>query len=356
MVRKLIALTSGICLLGCLVGCSREDEINNLKAQHQEEVKILKEKNNEELKTLKEKNNELLQSMNKDKQTLISEYTQKTEGLNSKHNEELKTLKDENAKLSQLLNDPTKRIPNLLERTKILSKELLGFYQEKDKQLLSELSNAKDDYQSARNDPNVFIDYEKCLSAKEKIQGLTDGYKSYSKSYQEFLTDKEPELASSGIDIASIKTAIAKNLSNNDEFSRETEKAMGLIRKNDIVVNADKGWQPANMTVSIGDTVYVVAKGEWSIRTNGPKIDADGEGQPNKEYCQKGFESVKLGALICKIAGDDDVLMKKKEQCGKKFFFKVPLETGQLYFSINDTDTSNNHGMMNVRVIVVKKQ
>ena len=263
---------------------------------------------------------------------------------------ELEQIKVENNKLTQLLNDPTKRIPNLLEKTKTLAKELLKFYKEKDALFSNELVGVENSYKQARNDPEIYIDFKKCGIAKKKFRALTEAYKTFAKSYQEFLKDKESELTSSGIEITKIQTNIAKNISNNEDSAQGMEKEYGLIKETPVVIHADKDWQTFGVSVNYGDTVYVVAKGKWIIRYNGQKINANGESKAIPQYSVKEYEKVNLGALICKT-GD----LKIKDKFGERFTFTAKTD-GQLYFRINDNDNAYNKGRLHVTVIVIKKK
>jgi len=271
-----------------------------------------------------------------------------------KINTELTEAKKENGNLAQLLKDPAKRIPNLTERTKTLAKELLEFYQQKDKEYSSKLSLAKREYDEARNDTEIYIDVKKCNELKQSFRELTESYKIFADSFQVFLKDKESELVSGGTEINKLKTDISKNLTNNDDRAKEMEKDMGYIQEANISIDVNKGWQSSGINAGYGDTIYIVVVGEnktFTIRSGGPKIDADGEApSKNSSYAEKGFESVNLGALICKIGED----VKIKDKYGKKFDF-ISKTDGLVYLTINDTDRGNNSGKLEVKVMVVKK-
>ncbi len=285
--------------------------------------------------------------------SLKAEYDEKRLNEDGLYKEKLASLENENERLNKLLDDPNKRIPILVAEKNSLIKRVLDFYAEELERHRTICTNAKREYNLARNDSELFINVVRCREVTNLCQKEMETAKTLTDFYRKFVASNEPAFSELGLDKQVYYSRIDEAVLEFENTLTGMDKENNRLSEYHLKIKALQDWQDAGISVETGDIIYVLAGGNWSVRTKKyPDCTADGEPSLTPKYRRPEFEAVNTGALIARLKNNNiELPISQAGKQGKKFSFTSEMQ-GRLELVINDKDTRDNSGELDVRVLI----
>jgi hypothetical protein len=344
-----------------------KDELHNLQTEKARVEKEFAERRAELAENYGKRSDETQSSYQDDVKKIKLEYETKTASLETAHKEELAKmesdyqvkiaeLNDEIARLNKVVDDPSMRIPVLVEENKKLVKQIFDSYTKELEKYKTRWAAARKEYNQSRNDPALFVNVSRCRDITANLQKEVEPFKSFVSLYKDFLTEKETVFNALAQDPNNYRKLIDETPTELENTIESMGKENNRLTELNIKIKAPEDWQDTGLVLEQGDMVYILSEGTWSIRFKkygDCSADGDGADKLPVKYRKPSFDKINTGALIARIRGNAETPITEDGKQGKKFSFKAEAR-GKLELAINDSDWSDNSGELAVRIVVKK--